>query len=155
MSTHAVSTDDKYMRRALALAAEASATGEVPVGAVLLRDGSVVAEGSNAQIVSNDPSAHAEIQALRAAGRREGNYRFPGTVLYVTLEPCSMCCGALIHARVEELVIAAREPRAGAVISARNLLDEEGLNHRVRWRELPEYAEPSGDLLRAFFRQRR
>lgn len=150
-----MSADALFMTRALELASLAAARGEVPVGAVLVCDGEILGEGANAQIASHDPSAHAEIQALRAAAATAGNYRLPGTVLYVSLEPCSMCCGALVHARIEELVIATREPRAGSVISARALLDEEGLNHRVRWREMPEFAEASGELLRQFFRARR
>ncbi|MFK7831369.1 MAG: tRNA adenosine(34) deaminase TadA [Congregibacter sp.] len=150
-----IQVDEQYMHRALELAEEAASRGEVPVGAVLVRDAEVLAEGANAQIGSNDPTAHAEIQALRAGALRAGNYRLPGSTLYVTLEPCSMCCGALVHARVAHLVIAAREPRAGAVVSMRSLLDEEGLNHRVQWTEAKQFAAASGALLRQFFRQRR
>jgi tRNA(adenine34) deaminase len=146
---------DKFMKRALELAAEAAAAGEVPVGAVLVRDGAVLGEGANALIGAVDPTAHAEINALRAGARAIGNYRLAGSTLYVTLEPCSMCCGALVHARVEKLVFAALEPRAGAVTSTRSLLDEPGLNHRVHWEQAEAWAERSGDLLREFFRARR
>jgi len=147
--------DSDPMARALQLAREAAARGEVPVGAVLVEQGRIVGEGANAQIGRSDPTAHAEINALRAAAAQRGNYRLPGSVLYVTLEPCTMCCGALIHARVAELVFAAREPRAGAVVSTRSLLDEEGFNHRVRWREDEGSADSSAELLRGFFRVRR
>jgi tRNA(adenine34) deaminase len=149
------SDTDRFMRRALALARRAGDAGEVPVGAVLVRDGVVIGEGGNAQIGSHDPTAHAEIVALRQAARAQGNYRLPGSILYVSLEPCSMCCGALVHARVAELVFAAAEPRAGAVVSARALLDEADFNHRVRWRQSHEHAGESGMLLKAFFRARR
>jgi len=147
--------EDTFMNRALALAAEAAAAGEVPVGAVLVCAGSVVGEGRNGQVQGHDPTAHAEIVALRAGAREQRNYRLPGTTLYVTLEPCSMCCGALVHARVEALVFAAREPRAGAVVSTRSLLDDPGLNHRVAWREDEAAAAASAHLLRDFFRRRR
>lgn len=151
----AMSADSEPMARALQLAREAAARGEVPVGAVLVVDGRIVGEGANAQIGSCDPTAHAEINALRAAAAGCRNYRLPGSMLYVTLEPCTMCCGALIHARVSELVFAAREPRAGAVVSTRALLDEAGFNHRVSWREDKGNAAASGALLRSFFRARR
>lgn len=147
--------DGPLMARALELARRAGAAGEVPVGAVLARNAEILGEGWNAQIAGHDPSAHAEIQALRWAGQRLGNYRLPGTTLYVSLEPCSMCCGALIHARVSRLVFAALEPRAGAVISARQLLDERDFNHRVHWSQDLRYADASGDMLRGFFRERR
>ena len=148
-------TEAACMERALELAASAAAAGEVPVGAVLVAGGAIIGEGANALIAASDPTAHAEIRALRAGAARLKNYRLPGTTLYVTLEPCSMCCGALVHARVERLVFAAREPRAGAVISTRSLLDEPGLNHRVRWEQAEAWAGRSGDLLRDFFRARR
>jgi tRNA(adenine34) deaminase len=147
--------DGHFMDRALALAAQAAAAGEVPVGAVLVRDGEVLGEGANGPIGARDPTAHAEIQALREAARRVGNYRLPGSTLYVTLEPCSMCCGALVHARVAELVFAAREPRAGAVCSTLALLDDGSFNHRVAWREATEFRDASATLLREFFRARR
>lgn len=148
-------SDREFMERALVLAAEAAASGEVPVGAVLVEGAHVIGEAANALIASVDPTAHAEILALRAGATTVNNYRLPGTTLYVTLEPCSMCCGALVHARVDRLVFAALEPRAGAVVSTRALLDEPGLNHRVRWEQAGEFADASGELLRAFFRARR
>jgi tRNA(adenine34) deaminase len=147
-------TDTEFMGRALALAEAAAAAGEVPIGAVLVIDGEIAGEGANSVIASCDPTAHAEVNALRDAGRRRGNYRLPGSVLYVTLEPCTMCVGALVHARVAELVFAALEPRAGAVCSTAQLLDATHYNHRVSWRQGP-LAEQSGDLLRRFFRARR
>jgi tRNA(adenine34) deaminase len=146
--------DELFMARALALATAAGTRGEVPVGAVLVRDGAVLAEGVNSVIASADPSAHAEVNALRAAAAAAANYRLPGSTLYVTLEPCTMCVGALVHARVEMLVFAAQEPRAGAVCSTARLLDAEHYNHRVRWRQGP-LGEDCGALLRAFFRARR
>ncbi len=143
------------MRRALELAANAGGRGEVPVGAVLVVEGRIVGEGSNAQIQHCDPSAHAEVLALRDAGQALQNYRLPGSTLYVTLEPCSMCCGAMVHARVGELVFAAAEPRAGAVVSTQQLLDTGSFNHHVRWRRYPEGEAASAELLRGFFRARR
>ncbi len=142
------------MGRALALAEAAAAAGEVPIGAVLVSGGEIVGEGANSVIGSCDPTAHAEVNALRAAGLRLENYRLPGSVLYVTLEPCTMCVGALVHARVAELVFAALEPRAGAVCSTAQLLDAPHYNHRVNWRQGP-LAEESGERLRRFFRARR
>ncbi|WP_439101498.1 tRNA adenosine(34) deaminase TadA [Congregibacter sp.] len=144
-----------FMARALELAHEAAKQGEVPVGAVVALDGRILGEGRNAQIGSVDPTAHAEINALRAAATALENYRMPGATLYVTLEPCSMCCGALVHARISRLVFAAREPRAGAVISSRKLLDESAFNHHVAWLEDEHNAPASAALLRSFFRERR
>jgi tRNA(adenine34) deaminase len=148
-------SDALYMTRALELAASAALAGEVPVGAVLVLDGDIIGEGANGQIGDSDPTGHAEIKALRAAAAAKANYRLPGTTLYVSLEPCSMCCGALVHARVERLVFAALEPRAGAVVSSHSLLDEPGFNHRVEWQQALEFEARSGDLLREFFRARR
>lgn len=149
-----VMSDEALMGRAIELARSAGDRGEVPVGAVVVMDGEVVGEGANAQIANADPTAHAEVLALRQAAARIGNYRLPGAVLYVSLEPCTMCCGAMVHARVETLVFATREPKAGAVVSTAQALDNAALNHRVRWREGP-CAEASADLLRDFFRARR
>lgn len=146
--------DQRFMARALALAAAAGDAGEVPIGALVVADGHIVGEGANSVIASADPTAHAEINALRAAAGRIGNYRLPGSVLFVTLEPCTMCVGALVHARVGELVFAAREPRAGAVCSRVRLLDTDHYNHRVAWRQGP-LADASAQLLQAFFRARR
>ena len=143
-----------FMRRALALAAEAAEAGEVPVGAVIVLDGEVVGAGRNQQIGSLDPTAHAEVVALRDAATRLGNYRMPGAVLYVTVEPCAMCAGALVHARVAELVFGTREPKAGAVVSADALLDRATLNHRVAWRE-GLLANECAACIQAFFADRR
>jgi tRNA(adenine34) deaminase len=146
--------DEACMARALALAEAAGTAGEVPVGAVLARGEVILGEGANGPIGARDPSAHAELVALRAAARAEGNYRLPGTTLYVTLEPCAMCAGALIHARVARLVFATREPRAGAVRSQFQLLEQAAMNHQVGVEEgLLE--EASATLLRRFFRARR
>ena len=146
--------DRQCMTLALDEARRAATRGEVPVGAVLTRDQQVLANSGNAQIELHDPTAHAEIRVLRDAAVREGNYRLPGTTLYVSLEPCTMCCGALIHARVTTLIFGTREPRSGAVISAAQTLDNPLLNHRVQWREGLEETEAAA-LLRAFFKARR
>ena len=142
------------MRDALELAARAEQLGEVPVGAVAVLDGRMVGRGHNAPMSRVDPSAHAEIVALRVAARRLRNYRLNGVSLYVTIEPCAMCAAALVHARVDWLVFGAREPRAGAVASRARFLDQDYLNHRVRWRE-GVLAERCGEPLRRFFRDRR
>jgi tRNA(adenine34) deaminase len=146
--------DLQYMHRALALAKASAENGEVPVGAVVVLDGEVIGEGSNQPILTRDPSAHAEIVALRAAAQRQGNYRLPGATLYVTLEPCTMCVGAMVHARIARLVFAAREPRAGVVCSQGKDLDRDFYNHKVVWEEGP-LAEESAELLKGFFRARR
>ena len=147
--------DHDYMALALQAASTAGAKGEVPVGAVLVADsGEVLAVASNAQITSCDPTAHAEILALRWGAQKLNNYRLPGCTLYVTLEPCTMCCGALIHARVNRLVFAAREPKAGAVVSTVSTLSNPALNHIVAWEEGIS-AEASATLLQQFFRDRR
>ena len=147
--------DREYMERALACARRASEAGEVPVGAVLVdADGEILAEAGNAPIASHDPSAHAEMRVLREAGRKLRNYRLPGTTLYVTLEPCPMCAGALVHARVARIVYAAADPRAGACGSVFDLVRSDALNHRI------DVAggvgeEDSAALLRTFFAERR
>ena len=145
---------ETWMRRALELADCAAAAGEVPVGALVVRDGEVLGEGWNRMISASDPTAHAEIVALRAAALRVGNYRLPGAILYVSLEPCTMCAGAMVHARIARLVFAAREPRAGVVCSTCNLLDEPWFNHRVDWQGGVLAAQSSERLL-SFFRARR
>ena len=142
------------MRRALSLADRAADEGEVPVGAVVVLNGELVGEGWNEPIALSDPTAHAEIVALRDAARALGNYRLPGSTLYVTLEPCTMCVGAIIHARVSRLVFGAREPRAGVVCSTTAMLDESRYNHRVEWTE-GVLAEESSRRLQGFFRSRR
>ena len=147
-------TDRRWMQRALNLARHAERCGEVPVGAVLVRDGELVAEAWNRPIASHDPTGHAEIQALRRGGRRLRNYRLPGTTLYVTLEPCPMCAGAIIHARVARLVFAAADPRTGAAGGAFDLLQSPLHNHSVLCQS-GLLAEQSTALLQAFFRARR
>jgi tRNA(adenine34) deaminase len=130
------------------------ATGEVPIGAVVVRDGELLAAAFNQPLTSVDPTAHAEIVALRAAARAVGNYRLPGATVYVTVEPCTMCAGALVHARIARLVFGAREPRAGAVVSSARVLENPGLNHRI---EIVEgvLAERCAAPVQAFFRARR
>lgn len=147
-------THAHWMALALDRAREAAGQGEVPVGAILVRNEEVLGEGRNRPVGSHDPTAHAEIIALREAARREGNYRLPGSVLYVTIEPCTMCVGAIIHARVDTLVFGAREPRYGAVVSAQRLLDSDRYNHHPGVLE-GVLADECGDLMRGFFRARR
>jgi tRNA(adenine34) deaminase len=145
--------DIRFMKAALAEAAKAAARGEVPVGAVVVRDGRIVARGSNRPIAASDPTAHAEIVALRRAARKAGNYRLPDCDLYVTVEPCAMCLGAVVQARIRRVVFAASDPKAGAVLSVMRFPFKR-LNHR------PEIAGgilavESAALLRGFFRSRR
>ena len=142
------------MELALAEAHEAEAEGEVPVGAVVVRDGEVIARAHNRPIAANDPTAHAEILALRAAAEKLGNYRLAGCDLYVTLEPCVMCAGALVHARVRRLVFAAADPKAGAVVSRQRLLESPYLNHRVEV-AAGILVEEAAALLQRFFALRR
>lgn len=142
------------MQRALELARCAEQAGEVPVGAVLVKDNEIVGEGWNRPISGHDPTAHAEIQALREAGQRLGNYRLIETTLYVTLEPCIMCIGAIMHARVQRLVFAASDPRAGAIHSAYTIPDDGKLNHSLEVGSGVLADECSG-LLTDFFRARR
>ncbi|MGC8794460.1 MAG: tRNA adenosine(34) deaminase TadA [Bryobacteraceae bacterium] len=147
--------DEHYMQQALELARQAAEAGEAPVGAVLVAaDGAVLGRGRNSPIALCDPTAHAEILALREAAARLRNYRLPGTTLYVTLEPCVMCAGALVAARVQRLVFGARDLRFGGVRSKFRLADSEWLNHRV---EITEgiLAVECLQLLQAFFRERR
>lgn len=148
------SAEEACMHRALDLAREGAARGEVPVGAVLVKDGVVVGEGFNCPISTNDPTAHAEVVALRDAARRLGNYRLDGCTLYVTLEPCLMCCGAMVHARVKEVVYGADEPKTGSVVSRMEALSLPGHNHRVLSRG-GLLAPESAALLSDFFRARR
>jgi tRNA(adenine34) deaminase len=146
--------DESWMRAALALAARAEAEGEVPVGAVVVRDGTLIGEGWNRPIASRDPTAHAEILALRAAAAQVGDYRLGGATIYVTLEPCPMCAAAMAHARVERLVFGAFDPRQGAAGSVFNLVAAVAMNHRV-----DAYggvlSDECGALLRRFFGGRR
>jgi tRNA(adenine34) deaminase len=149
-----VDFDEFYMRRALELAREAEAAGETPVGAVLVRGGEIAGRGRNAPIELNDPTAHAEILALREACAAARNYRLPGATLYVTIEPCVMCAGALVAARVERLVFGARDLRFGGVRSKFRLADTEILNHRLVVEEGVLGAECS-ELISKFFEARR
>ncbi len=146
--------DGHWMRAALALAEEARRRGEVPVGAVVVTDGRVVGRGFNAPIEGNDPTAHAEIAALRDAGRALGNYRLPESDLYVTLEPCPMCTGAIMQARIRRLVFGAADPKTGACGSVVDLFAERRLNHHTAVSG-GVLAEECGALLRRFFAERR
>lgn len=147
-------TDAEFMGEALTLARQAATLGEVPVGAIVVRDGEIIGRGGNQPIGRHDPTAHAEVMALRDAAARLGNYRLPGCTLYVTLEPCPMCIGAIFHARIARVVFGARDPKTGAAGSVIDLFAEERLNHHadlvggVR-------AEECGTLLSEFFAARR
>jgi tRNA(adenine34) deaminase len=146
--------DAEYMRAALVQAMEARRRGEVPVGAIIVVDGAVAGEGFNQPIGAHDPTAHAEIVAMRAAAARVGNYRLTGATLYVTIEPCQMCVGAMVHARIARLVYGAREPKAGAIESAMRAHEHPALNHRI------EVAggvleEECRALIQGFFEERR
>ena len=147
--------DHSYMQQALDLARRAEAEGEVPVGALLVRAGELIGEGWNRPVGTHDPTAHAEISALRDAAGRVGNYRLPGSTLYVTLEPCPMCAGAIIHARVGRLVFGATDPKSGAAGSVFDLLpSDHRFNHRVEVQG-GLMSDACSDLLRSFFRSRR
>ena len=143
-----------YMRQALHLAGRAEELGEVPVGAVVVREGQIIGRGHNHPVGSGDPTAHAEIVALREAARSVGNYRLPGAQIFVTLEPCLMCAGACLHARIQTLVFGARDPKTGAVRSLLQVLDDPRHNHRI---EIVEgiLGDDCGRKVRAFFRKRR
>jgi tRNA(adenine34) deaminase len=147
-------SDSLFMARALELAHEAERAGEVPVGAVIVKDDVIVGEGWNRPISTNDPTAHAEIIALRAAAQKLSTYRLLDTMLYVTLEPCPMCAGAMVHARVKRLVYAATDPRAGAAGTIFNIVQHPSLNHRIEC-EAGLMGEECGAMLRAFFQGRR
>ncbi|WP_150302795.1 tRNA adenosine(34) deaminase TadA [Pseudomonas saliphila] len=146
--------DIDFMRLALAEAEQAAACGEVPVGAILVQDGQIIGRGFNQPITSHDPSAHAEMVALRQAAATQQNYRLPDSTLYVTLEPCTMCAGLLIHSRVKRLVFGASEPRAGAVMSRSQILAQSWMNHRVEV-EGGVLEEECAAVLTAFFKARR
>lgn len=146
--------DAYWMQFALQQAQLAAQCGEVPVGAILVKDDEIIGAGFNQPISSCDPTAHAEVVALRAAGKCLANYRLPDTTLYVTIEPCTMCVGALIHARVKRLVFGALEPRAGSIISAQKLLDGEHFNHRIEVTSGVSAAACS-EVMQQFFRARR
>ncbi len=146
--------DVQWMTRALELAEAAASRGEVPVGAVLTKDQEIVAEGHNLTVTSNDPTAHAEVVVIREAAQKLGDWRLTGCTLYVTLEPCAMCSGALVLSRVRRLVFGAWDPKAGMVGSLGNLVQDERLNHRIEVTG-GTLADASGDLLKAFFQARR
>jgi tRNA(adenine34) deaminase len=149
-----MSTDYDFMKVALEEAEEAYRRGEVPVGAVLVREGNILARAHNAPIVRNDPSAHAEMLVLRQAAEIIGNYRLAETELYVTLEPCIMCAGAIVHARVERVIFGARDPKYGAVVSLYNILADKRLNHQVQITE-GILQEECGEIMSRFFREKR
>ncbi len=146
--------DLEFMQLALVEAQKARALGEVPVGAVLVSDNQVIATGHNQPISNNDPSAHAEVAALRAAGQNLSNYRLPNTTLYVTLEPCMMCCGAIMHARIARVVYGAADAKTGCVHSVLNLFDNPQLNHHTMV-EGGVLAEECAQVLKDFFKERR
>tara|TARA_R110002050_G_scaffold9504_1_gene32983 strand:- start:118399 stop:118848 length:450 start_codon:yes stop_codon:yes gene_type:complete len=147
-------TDDFWMAHALSLAKRAEQQGEVPVGAVVVLNNQVIGEGWNQPISNNDPTAHAEIQALRAACQHVDNYRLPDASLYISLEPCIMCAGAIIHTRIKRMVFAAKEPKTGAAGSCFDIFNTPQLNHHVVC-EHGVLADESSALLRSFFRARR
>lgn len=148
------SRDEHFMREALVLAAQGAAWGEVPVGAVLVQNGEIIGRGFNCPILQHDPSAHAEMVAIRDAARAVENYRLPGSTLYVTLEPCSMCAGLIVHSRVARVVYGATEPKAGVAVSRGQFFAQDFLNHRVLV-EGGVLMEECAAVLVEFFRQRR
>ena len=149
-----INSDQAFMTRALELARQARDRGEVPVGAIVVHEGAVIGEGFNQPISLADPSAHAEMQAIRMAARRLDNYRLLDATVYVTLEPCAMCAGAMVHARIKRLVYGAADPKTGATGSVFNLVQSEQLNHRLEVAGGVMEKE-CGELLRDFFRKRR
>ncbi|MDH0895413.1 MULTISPECIES: tRNA adenosine(34) deaminase TadA [unclassified Pseudomonas] len=148
------SQDERFMREALELARQGAALGEVPVGAVLVQDGEVVGRGYNCPIGTHDPSAHAEMVAIRMAALAAQNYRLPGSTLYVTLEPCSMCAGLIVHSRIARVVYGTTEPKAGVAVSRGQFFEQTFLNHRVLI-EGGLLAEECSEMLSAFFKARR
>lgn len=147
-------TDLEYLQLALEEAVAAGQAGEVPVGAIIVSDGGVLVRAQNRVLRDSDPTAHAEVVALRAAGKTLGNHRLNGCTLYVTLEPCSMCAGAMVHARLDRVVYATADPKAGAAGSVLSVINHPRLNHQMKL-DSGLLAEESGELLRAFFRERR
>ena len=147
-------SDLEAMQSALAEAGKAAEAGEVPIGAIVLHEGAIIGRGQNRVLRENDPTAHAEIVAVREAAAALGNYRLNGCTLFVTLEPCAMCAGAMIHARLDRLVYAALDPKAGAAGSVLSVLNHPRLNHQMQV-EQGILADESGELLRGFFRERR
>ncbi len=146
--------DRQFMKQALEQAQLAALAGEVPVGAILVRDGQVISKGFNKPITNHDPSAHAEMLALRQAALAEQNYRLPGTTLYVTLEPCTMCAGAILHARVDRIVYGAPDPKTGAAGSVMDVFSSKQINHQTIVNG-GIMAEECGQLLKTFFKERR
>jgi tRNA(adenine34) deaminase len=146
--------DEQWMRFALELAQKAEQEGEVPVGAVVVMDDQVIGQGWNKPIEHHDPTAHAEIMALRDAAKTVSNYRLTDATLYVTLEPCLMCAGALIHARIKRLVFGTPDPKVGAICSAAHILEFKSLNHRIEW-QMGVLGQECGELLKNFFKLRR
>jgi len=149
-----MSSDYDFMKIALEEAEDAYRRGEVPVGAVLVREGNILARAHNSPIAKNDPSAHAEMLVLRQAGEKTGNYRLAGTELYVTLEPCIMCAGAIVHARISRVIFGARDPKCGAIVSLYNILSDRRLNHQVKITE-GILSEECAEIISRFFRQKR
>ncbi|MBP7341871.1 MAG: tRNA adenosine(34) deaminase TadA [Smithellaceae bacterium] len=149
-----MATDEDYMKIALEEAAKAAAENEVPVGALLVQDGRILARAHNEPIGGNDPSAHAEMLAIRRACATIGNYRLTGATLFVTLEPCVMCAGAILQARLERVVFGARDPKAGAVASLYRLLNDDRLNHRVAVTE-GIFSDACSEILSRFFKEKR
>jgi tRNA(adenine34) deaminase len=147
-------TDDHFMKRALELAQQAADRGEVPVGAVVVRNGEIIGQGHNQPIASHDPTAHAEIIAMRDASNNLSNYRLTGCDIYVTIEPCTMCVGAMVHARIRQIFFGASEPRAGALTSQLQLMEDGRFNHSILW-EGGILADQCASVLRDFFRQKR
>ena len=145
---------ERWMREALILAEQAANADEVPVGAIVVQNGEIIGRGFNQPIRSCDATAHAEIVAIRSASQFRNNYRLPGTTLYVTIEPCTMCLGAMIHARVDRLVFGATEPRAGAVVSQGSLIEAGYFNHQLSFVD-GVLAEECSSLMQSFFRNRR
>lgn len=154
LTTDNLQQDIFWMRRALALAELAESQGEVPVGAVLVQDGDIISEGWNQTIQTHDPTAHAEIVALRQAGKIMSNYRLPTLTLYVTLEPCPMCAGALVHSRISRMVVATQDPRTGAAGSLMNLVQHEKLNHQIEV-EFGILQKEASEMLSSFFKRKR
>ncbi len=147
-------SDEYWMGRALELASRAEGLGEVRVGAIVVLEGKVIGEGWNQPISGCDPTAHAEIMALRAAAQHQRNYRLPDAELFVTIEPCTMCAGAIVHSRVKRVVFAAPEPKAGAVISSAQVFEREDLNHRVAY-TVGVCSQQATDQIQGFFKRRR
>lgn len=149
-----MTSHEQWMQQALQLAQQAADHGEVPVGALIVKDQVVIGTGFNRPITDSDPTSHGEIVALRNACATLGNYRIPGSTLYVTLEPCSMCAGAIVHARVEKVIFGAKEPKAGAVVSNQRFFEQPFLNHRVSF-EGGCLERQCSELISSFFAQRR